>query len=155
MLGPSGRSHLDPTELCPDGDSLAASLFALLGVLQYRVLPKRPVSNQSHAAPSCASKDFAPAAPLHDGSPCWRAATSDPVPGSTSPRRPYPEAADATRLLGGVFTLSAVIGVLLQLPVSCLQECRSVRSPSWLGIGPMGLGYPGHRPLAPGRRRAC
>lgn len=62
---------------------------------------------------------------------------------------------DATQLLGGVFTLSAVIGVLLQLPASRLVERRlGVPLAMGLGIGVMGLSYLALPLLSPGRRRA-
>ena len=57
---------------------------------------------------------------------------------------------DATHLLGGVFTLSAVIGVLLQLPASRLVERRlGVPLAMGLGIGLMGLSYLALPLLAP------
>lgn len=122
---------------------LAAGLFALLGVLQYRGLPKRPVANQAPRG-----------AILRQ----W---------GSILRQRPFimftllagsyqilfhqlylalpahiQSLPDATQLLGGVFTLSAVIGVLLQLPASRLvEQSLGVPLAMGLGIGLMGLSY--------------
>lgn len=122
---------------------LAASLFALLGVLQYRVLPKRPVSNQSPRG-----------AILRQWGEIVR---QRPFMGFTLLAGSYQilfhqlylalpahiqSLPDATHLLGGVFTLSAVIGVLLQLPASRLVERRlGVPLAMGLGIGLMGLSY--------------
>ena len=130
---------------------LAASLFALLGVLQYRVLPKRPVSNQSPRG-----------AILRQWGEIVR---QRPFMGFTLLAGSYQilfhqlylalpahiqSLPDATHLLGGVFTLSAVIGVLLQLPASRLVERRlGVPLAMGLGIGMMGLSYLALPLLAP------
>ena len=131
-----GRPHPDPAELCPDR-ALGGEPFALLGVLQYRVPPKRPVANQSPLrgaifAPvgtSCAS---APSM----GFTCSRAATvilfhqlsiwpCPPI--SRFPRRTPPGCSAASSPLGGDH------GVLLQLPASRLVERRSVLLAMGLG----------------------
>ena len=130
---------------------LAASLFALLGVLQYRVLPKRPVSNQSPRG-----------AILRQWGEIVR---QRPFMGFTLLAGSYQilfhqlylalpahiqSLPDATHLLGGVFTLSAVIGVLLQLPASRLVERRlGVPLAMGLGIGMMGMSYLALPLLAP------
>ncbi|MFM4804514.1 MFS transporter [Aeromonas bivalvium] len=122
---------------------LAAGLFALLGVLQYRGLPKRPVD--THTPRGAILRQW----------------------GTIVRQRPFmmftllagsyqilfhqlylalpahiQSLPDATQLLGGVFTLSAVIGVLLQLPASRLVERRlGVSLAMGLGIGLMGMSY--------------
>ncbi|MFM4964064.1 MFS transporter [Aeromonas bivalvium] len=122
---------------------LAAGLFALLGVLQYRGLPKRPVD--THTPRGAILRQW----------------------GTIVRQRPFmmftllagsyqilfhqlylalpahiQSLPDATQLLGGVFTLSAVIGVLLQLPASRLVERRlGVPRAMGLGIVLMGMSY--------------
>lgn len=122
---------------------LAASLFALLGVLQYRVLPKRPVAER---APRGAILQQ------------WRGIVQHrPFITFTLLAGAYQvlfhqlylalpahiqSLPDASRLLGYVFTLSAVIGVLLQLPATRLVERRlGVPLAMGLGLGMMGLSY--------------
>ncbi|HEH9407349.1 TPA: MFS transporter [Aeromonas salmonicida] len=122
---------------------LAATLFALLGVLQYRVLPRRPVANQTpHCAILSQWRDILRQRPfmrftLLAGS--YQVLFHQIYLALPAHIQSLP---DATQLLGGVFTLSAVIGVLLQLPASRLVERRlGVPLAMGLGIGLMGLSY--------------
>ncbi|WP_265462982.1 MFS transporter [Aeromonas salmonicida] len=130
---------------------LAASLFALLGVLQYRVLPKRPVANQTpHGAILSQWRDILRQRPfmrftLLAGS--YQILFHQLYLALPAHIQSLP---DATHLLGGVFTLSAVIGVLLQLPASRLVERHlGVPLAMGLGIGLMGLSYLALPLLAP------
>ncbi|ARW82249.1 MFS transporter [Aeromonas salmonicida] len=122
---------------------LAASLFALLGMLQYRVLPKRPVDNQTpHGAILSQWRDILRQRPfmrftLLAGS--YQILFHQLYLALPAHIQSLP---DATHLLGGVFTLSAVIGVMLQLPASRLVERHlGVPLAMGLGIGLMGLSY--------------
>ncbi|WP_308415854.1 MFS transporter [Aeromonas salmonicida] len=130
---------------------LAATLFALLGVLQYRVLPRRPVANLTpHGAILSQWRDILRQRPfmrftLLAGS--YQILFHQLYLALPAHIQSLP---DATHLLGGVFTLSAVIGVMLQLPASRLVE-RHLGMPlaMGLGIGLMGLSYLALPLLAP------
>lgn len=100
---------------------LAASLFALLGVLQYRVLPKRPVSHQGPRGAILRQwgeivrqRPFMRFTLLAGSYQILFHQLYLALPAHIQ------SLPDATHLLGGVFTLSAVIGVVLQLPASRL-----------------------------------
>ncbi|WP_349922114.1 MFS transporter [Aeromonas veronii] len=122
---------------------LAATLFALLGILQYRVLPKRPVGAL---------------APRGTVLRQWGAIVRQrPFISFTLLAGAYQilfhqlylalpayiqSLPDATHLLGTVFTLSAVIGIMLQLPASRLVERKlGVPLAMGLGVGLMGASY--------------
>ncbi|MGK4475798.1 MFS transporter [Aeromonas molluscorum] len=130
---------------------LAASLFALLGVLQYRVLPKRPVD--THTPRGAILRQWGTIVrqrpfmvfTLLAGS--YQVLFHQLYLALPAHIQSLP---DATHLLGGVFTLSAVIGVLLQLPASRLVERRlGVPLAMGLGIGLMGASYLSLPLLAP------
>ena len=125
---PPGRPHLTQQGYALTG-LLAASLFALLRCW-YRCCPNaRWPTRRARAAPSCASGGICASAPLH-GFTLLAGSYRDPVPPALSGPAPHIQSLpDATRLLGGVFTLSAVIGVLLSSQHrawwSAVLGCRS------------------------------
>lgn len=130
---------------------LAGGLFALLGGLQYWLLP--PVVAQTTAASQgvlgqwrrmLGERAFVLFTLLAG---CYQVLFHQLYLAIPAFLQSEPQ---AEHLLGAVFTLSAVIGVLLQLPISRLVERRLGVAPAMgLGLGLMGLSYLALPLLAP------
>ena len=123
----------DPAGYAPDGGSWrrASSPCSSAAVGAAQTPGGQPEPPQRHLAPV---GDILHASALHGVHPA-RGQLPDPVPPALSGLPAHIQSLpDATHLLGGVFTLSAVIGVLLQLPASRLVE-RRLGVPLAMGLG--------------------